>query len=550
MVETASALRRVLIAVACVILACLSSHAAVDPGEILIGEMNCVACHEVAEPIKARLASRPSPRLDAAHAVKVTPQWLRAFLENPQATQPGTLMPDLLASLEPSARAEAAEALTHYLVELRGAGQAAQPESEVDILPLGRTLYHAVGCVACHAPEELPAEKVNSPEGWAELERLRQASVPLGELERKYTVAALGAFLQDPLKSRPGGRMPSFKLTAAEARAIATYLLRAGAQTPAKPADFTLDVGKAARGKELFASLNCAACHQVDAPGRKAKPMARLNARQPSGCLATKPKAGLPKFEVSDRQRVVMLAHLGNQAALAEPLTPEQQITRTMTALNCYACHARERRGGVDPLRREYFTSRIDLGDEGRLPPTLRGVGAKLRPESIKEVLIDGGTVRDYMATRMPLYGGNNVVHLPALLEQADARPEAMAPPDIDGTAIARDADAGRKLIGAGGLNCIGCHNFDGHPSPGLPGLDLAASVRRLKWDWFRRYLLDPQSVRSGTRMPSFWPDGVATHKEILGGDAEKQILAIWTYLAGQNFAELPPGLPSAKKVK
>src|SRR5438270_565229 len=104
-----------------VTLAAATGRAAIDPGEILIGEMNCVACHEAEEPIKSRLASRPSPRLDPAHGLRVAPAWLRAFLENPQATQPGTLMPDLLIGLDPPARAEAAEALTHYLIGLRGA---------------------------------------------------------------------------------------------------------------------------------------------------------------------------------------------------------------------------------------------------------------------------------------------------------------------------------------------------------------------------------------------------------------------------------------------
>jgi mono/diheme cytochrome c family protein len=284
----------------------------------------------------------------------------------------------------------------------------------------------------------------------------------------------------------------------------------------------------------------------VDASGRKAKPMERLIARQPGGCLGTKPKPGVPKFGISDRQRVVILAMLGNQASLTEPLTPEQQITRTMTALNCYSCHARERRGGVDPLRREYFTGSIDLGDEGRMPPTLRGVGAKLRTEEIKDVLVNGGSTRPYMATRMPIYGAGNVAHLPELFEQEDARPEALPTLEAHDRALAVQ---GRQLVGAGGLNCIGCHNFNGHPSPGVPGLDLAVNAPKLKWDWFRRYLLEPQSVRSGTRMPAFWPEGKATNKEVLAGDAEKQILAIWTYLTQKDFVELPPGLPPAKKV-
>jgi mono/diheme cytochrome c family protein len=409
------------------------AQAAVDPGEILISEMNCVACHETTAPIQARLASRPSPRLDAAHAVRVNPPWLRAFLENPQAVQPGTLMPDLLAGLEPGARAEAAEALTHYLVELRGVGKAVSIEVSAETIPTGKALYHTIGCVACHAPEEPPSRKTDGPVGPAELEKLRLTSVPLGALREKYPLAELAAFLTDPLKSRPGGRMPSFKLTPAEAHALAAYLLRAPAPEQAPSIEtFAVDPAKSARGKELFSSMNCAACHPIDILGRQSKPLAMLNGRQPTGCLGTKPKTGVPRFALTDRQRVVILAQLGNQAALAEPLTPEQQITRTMTALNCYSCHARERRGGVDIARREYFTTTdgTDLGDEGRLPPTLRGVGVRLRPDALKAALLEGIVIRSQMATRMPLYGPENVWHLPALFEQAD-HAKASTSPDI-----------------------------------------------------------------------------------------------------------------------
>ena len=43
--------------------------------------------------------------------------------------------------------------------------------------------------------------------------------------------------------------------------------------------------------------------------------------------------------------------------------------------------------------------------------------------------------------------------------------------------------------------------------------------------------------------MPSFWPGGVAANREILGGDADRQIGAIWAYLAGGKEADLPAGL-------
>jgi mono/diheme cytochrome c family protein len=680
------------------------SRAAVEPGEILVSEMNCAACHDPG-PLKTRLASRPSPRLDAAQGVKVTPQWLRVFLLNPQAETPGTLMPDMLTGMEEQQRHDAAEALTHYLISLRGPDTAVPVGRSPAVIALGESLYHTVGCVQCHAPDQGPAGK---PDAQGELDELKKTSVPLGDLTKKYTVSELAEFLRDPLKSRPGGRMPSLKLNPLEARAVAMYLLRsqtsagkaarvpglsydyyeeqlpelphfdrltpktsgsteaftlsvaerkndyalrfhgiitvpkdgpyefstrsddgsrlliddkevvenggvhaeqerkgkldltagehsivveyfdaggnsalkvlwktpggkkeeipAGvlfhqgqAMQPAGETDFAVDEQKATRGQSYYVSLQCARCHgtlptkwpTLDTPSvPAAKPLALLNGRQPAGCLGTKPRPGVPHFEITDRQRVVILAQLGAQSILAEPLTPEQEIIRTMTVLNCYACHNRDRRGGPEGLRREYFANvgEVDLGDEGKMPPPLNGVGAKLRAEWIKTVLVDGGAVRPYMATRMPQFGGANVGRLPDLFEKADTRSGALPQPDVFAPGVAEEANKfGRKLIGVGGLTCIACHMFDGNKSLGVPALDLATAGQRLKFDWFRRYLLDPQSLRPGTRMPPFWPNGVAVNKELLDGDSEKQIFAIWAYLARKNFTDLPPGLIQGK---
>ncbi|EDY21458.1 PA14 domain protein [Chthoniobacter flavus Ellin428] len=678
------------------------SRAGVDPGEYLISEMNCAACHD-AGPVKQRLASRPSPRLDAAHGVKVTPQWLHAFLLNPQAETPGTLMPDMLAAMEEPKRAEMAEALTHYLVSLRGAQKATPIGQSAAAINVGRTLYHTVGCVQCHAPQELPPSKADPKN---EFPGMARTSIPLGDLAKKFTVAELADFLRDPLKSRPGGRMPSLKLNPTEARAVAMYLLRSqapegeeahlsglsyeyyeeqlpelpefdrltpkttgnvdtftlavaqrkndfairfrgviaiptdgeyqfytksddgsrlfiddkqvvenggihpdqerngkikltagshsvrviyfdgGGQTALKVSwkgpginkteipskvlshegkamlpvgnlEFTVDDTKAAAGANYYISLQCARCHgdlpskwPITATAPVARPLARLNGRQPAGCLSPKVKPGLPRFEISDRQRVVILGQLGAQAALTAELTPEQQIIRTMTVMNCFACHNRDHRGGPEGLHREYFANvgEVDLGDEGKMPPQLNGVGAKLRPEWIKAVLTEGGAVRPYMATRMPQFGAANVGQLPDLFSKADSRADATPDPDVAASGVANEANKyGRKLIGVGGLTCIACHMFDGHKSLGVPALDLATAGQRLKFDWFRRYLLDPQSLRPGTRMPAFWPNGVATNKDVLGGDSEKQISAIWAYLARKNFTDLPTGLVQGK---
>ena len=77
--------------------------------------------------------------------------------------------------------------------------------------------------------------------------------------------------------------------------------------------------------------------------------------------------------------------------------------------------------GGVPETYNPFFAgSEQKLGDDGRIPPPLTLVGAKLQPAWMKKVLFDGESVRHYMATRMPQYGTANLQHLPAVFARLD----------------------------------------------------------------------------------------------------------------------------------
>jgi len=148
------------------------------------------------------------------------------------------------------------------------------------------------------------------------------------------------------------------------------------------------------------------------------------------------------------------------------------------------------------------------------------------------------------MATRMPQFGDRNVGHLPKAFEQADSGPINQA---AAGDSSAMDAKFGRNLVGTGGFSCISCHTFGPHKSLGIPAMDLTQMTKRLQKDWFHRYLLDPQSLRPGTRMPTFWPEGKSSRTDILGGNTDRQIDAVWAYLSRGKEGGLPPGLIQGK---
>jgi cytochrome c551/c552 len=313
--------------------------------------------------------------------------------------------------------------------------------------------------------------------------------------------------------------------------------------------EFPLDAAKAAEGKKLFAQLGCAACHQLNAgdkpimPVLEPKPLASLKGlpgAADGGCLSAKPTPLAPYFALSAAERSAIKAALASVVS-AKELAPAVRVTQTMEAFNCYACHARQEKGGPEPGRDKYFTcTGEDMGDEGRLPPHLGDVGRKLTADWLRTVLDKGEKVRPYMPTRMPQFGLANVGHLVDDFMKADAT----ATPQFVSHLSTKDAvEAGRQLTGKKGMSCITCHRFNNQKSLGIQAMDLAFMPKRLQRDWFNRYLINPVALRPGTRMPTFWPGGKSVRTDILDGNTDMQIEALWAYLSQGGNAPPPPGL-------
>jgi mono/diheme cytochrome c family protein len=304
---------------------------------------------------------------------------------------------------------------------------------------------------------------------------------------------------------------------------------------------FQVDPVKAAHGRELYARLNCAACHQ--APVSEVTSAAALAALDPNrGCLADRPSPLSPDYHLRKVWREALRAELLalKQPELSAP-APQESLAAVLATYHCTACHVRDGKGGPVPPLDAFFTSNgTDLGDEGRLPPRLDGVGNKLRPEWLTNVLTEGVSVRPYLNTRMPVFGAANVGHLAGLLVRLDRHARPVQP-------VTDNADAqreeGQKLVGTDGLSCIVCHRFNRQPAQTLQIIDLATVTQRLNEDWFREFLLDPERFHPGTRMPAFWPNGVSSLPGVLGGDTVRQHAAIWTYLADGSRAKFPEGL-------
>jgi mono/diheme cytochrome c family protein len=555
---------------------------AVLRGRDTFAKIGCAACHgprDVAgEPAKQTFAfAVPLGDLKGKYTIPA----LTAFLANPLQTRPAGRMPHLL-------QAKDASDVAHYLLQSvkstlptgKGTTRYAYFEGEWDKLPdftklkpkaTGTGIAFELGLAkrgsnyGMRFEGVFPAEAagkytftVVSDDGSRLLidgktvvdnDGVHPPQSKSGSVELTKGVHTIAvdffqgggeAELEINVEGRTLGRQPLAPLVAA----TEAELNKVEPKTAPKDEDaLTIDPALAATGKALFASVGCANCHQLTAdktliaPTVKAHP---LNGLKPEGgCLADSPKSGVPKYDLSPAQRAAIATAIGHPQPA--PDKPAEVIARTMLTFNCYACHVRDKVGGpTEDTNKLFTTTTPEMGDEGRVPPPLDGVGAKLNPDYFKQILDKGADDRPYMHTSMPGFGQANVGHLAAAFAAIDKLPEV--PPVHFAEAENKIKQSGRHMVGAQAFGCIKCHTFAGNKAEGVQGIDMRLMPKRLKRDWFHAYCVDPQKIRPGTRMPTAWPNGQSVLPSVLDGKAATQIEAIWTYLAAKD-APIPPGM-------
>ncbi len=538
-------------------------------GDLLVSELSCVACHESANP---RLTPKRGPTLVGA-ANRLSEKWLREYLNDPSGKKSGTTMPHMLGHLDHFQRQTAINKLVAFLGTQNKPFQTVRATGAVAVMhefwnqgdPLrGRNLYHTVGCVACHQPDAKQETNHTAPTAvdrmisqldTEELEELgllraarRVASVPHGDLVGKYTRQSLTMFLFRPESIRKASRMPNLRLSPSEAADVTAYLLNEkGSQTSSK--ETLVDPEMVAEGKALFVELRCGNCHEATdvASPRMAIPWENLNLEKKHNCL-TRPAAAMPDYGLDELQVEAIKSILESDSRIVK-MDATQWVHSRMLQLNCYACHQRETElanegqtgvlGGVGRYRKPYFEmiEQVDLGDEGRLPPPLTGVGSKLQPKALKAVFDQrAAPYRRHMKARMPAYHATAVQALVENLPVAD-RAEKKSESVVFGNANELLFRAGHELSGTG---CVECHYYRGESLPGVVGLDLAGITTRVRPEWFHDFVLDPGALKNRTRMPTFFPDGKSNRPDLLDGDVDKQIASLWFYLKELANQPLP----------
>jgi mono/diheme cytochrome c family protein len=515
--------------------------AAIESGLLLLGELGCVNCHAAAKEQAAHLMSKQGPLLDKV-GERLRPEWLVDYLKQPQAVKPGTTMPHALAGLQDTERDRTATAIAHFLAATGAFDNDPLADAAKANAAEGLKIYERSGCAVCHGSRTNDATRLPD-------------QMPLVDLDKKWSPRALDAFLKDPLHTRASSRMPALPLKDQDRRHVVASLL--GESKAPTAAAFKADPTLVEEGRTAFAAVGCASCHDLKGgdgkrieSAAKPKPLAELMTLD-GGCLAAAARKGSPHYPLDDTQRSAVAAAirwLTSPEAAALP-DRERAIDRMLTSLNCYACHNRDGRGGTipavattdddgepvlkDAARDALFTSAVqELGDEGRLPPTLTGVGDKLTGGFLREVLVEGGKDRGaYMHTLMPKWHAKVAEPLAKLLAEDVKTPVPV--PALAGHSESEIEEQGRGLVGSKSLGCIKCHSFGGDKGQSLGVIDLVRMPKRLRHEWFLAYVANPQQFRPGTRMPAAWPEGKTFYPDVLDGTAAGQIEGVWRYLAG-----------------
>ncbi len=547
----------------------LESDYRIERGRFLAEEHSCSACHQPSERDQAAkgLKNRQGPDLSKA-GERFSPEWMVQWLLQPQQHRPTAVMPRLFGDTK-EGKVEAF-AVAQYLASLGGPMKPVQDKTKPNDLRAsigrGERLFSAVGCAVCHHVDE-QADKSNP---------ARHALRGMGS---KTTTEQLAKYLQNPLAIDPSGRMPNMLLSGAEALDMARYLC----QDTLPP----MDIGKPDRsealkayqrlepkaektdefhklseekqwlalGQRLVIEKHCTACHTI-APGGKALATThaqssldqlKKSAVQDRGCLSTTNDKGVsPTFAFPGEDKKALRAYLLSEPARKDSPAPAHAARIALERFNCLGCHVRNGVGGLSTEMTDLLR-KVESAEnaEAVSPPPLTGVGQKLMTPWLRQVLTGGGRARPWMSLRMPQFGPENVGHLPGALAALDGAEPADKP---QGPAYhAANVEQGRLLVGKKAFGCIACHDLAGVVAAGTRGPDLAFMQQRVQYDWYRRWLEQPQRMQPGTRMPSIFTDGRSIIDQVLDGHGDKQAEAIWTYLSLGSNLPLPEGLEPPK---
>ena len=392
--------------------AMLDTEGLADRGKEKLTELGCLGCHAI-----DGKDGGFGPDLSRV-GEKATPEWLYAWIRDPQKYWPETAMPNLRVPEKD------VQLLVAYLSTRKGKKPFAvdgDDTASVALVEKGKRLARDKGCTGCHKIDTF-ALGFNAPEhngiGTKRVEELIFADTDIPHTLPdwlKMKVKNPRAFTTEEIPTL----MPKFGFNDDQAEAILTMLLSMRKHNiPAKFISILEDPkAPSVRGELIIEQHNCRGCHTIGGKGGTIGPNLsfegeRVNPEwlvkflqkpikiRPSGILPTR----MPTFGFSEQEATAMAAYFADTSKADYPYyLPEKKVMSAtdteaswkfyFQSFSCQACHAWNGQGGIigpdqsdlgNRLRKEWIARW--LADPQKYIPDVRMPNFELYPDEAEKL--------------------------------------------------------------------------------------------------------------------------------------------------------------------
>jgi mono/diheme cytochrome c family protein len=484
-------------------------------GRRLFNKYNCAGCH--------KLSANKNPDYIApvltSTGSKVSREWLVKWVKDPRNYLPDAKMPKFNLSDEEIGY------IADYLMNNKNVipvkagiqtpwipGQALNNTVQMSPKQIneGKTLATALGCLGCHS--------INGTGN--------NFAPDLSDIGNKVNAGWLVQFLRNPKAYQPKTAMPDLKIAEEDVQKISAYLMSLKKEKN-PPLPLLIEGGiegfNIEKGRKLVKDKGCTGCHEIEnlPAGYDSPPLDGIGSKRVDE-LAFGNMTGIDKtlinwlmIKVQDPQKfatdkivtrmpdygftkgqgealVTFLLSIRNVPVpakyvktLSDPHNADTRGKAIVEKYNCIGCHKISDRGGT-------------------IAPDLNKEGGKSRPEWLFTFLKSPRKIRPLpmLKAGMPDFNlsdteVNTVIEYLASIS-GETYPYTFEPKKVINP---EDVWNGEKLYREV-FACSGCHAIDGYG--GEVGPDHTDLSSRLKREWIRQWLENPQAVKPDVSMPRF----------------------------------------------
>ena len=534
-------------------------------------EVGCVGCHYLngyndVKPIGPHLNSLPA---------KVSVDWAFRWIKNPRDYNTQTRMPNFKFNNDQS------EAITAYLFKI---GKESEFKSNFangtykgGNATEGMKIFETVGCQSCHVVGK--NTKVREARGTS-----YDIAPELTKAGSKLNGDWIYDWIKNPQHFSPETKMPSLRLSDAEAKHIVAFILSNKDETTKEKININISSSeKIKRGEKLIREYGCYGCHKIKGFEKDGKISVNLSdfgrkryEQMDFGDIAELPHNSKEDFvkdengkikvkhdwngwvtgklhnsrlfqteriiqkmpifnfgeqEIKNLKLMLMSYRVDNplpkyQQAEPERLSDINKGQKLVVHYACINCHNLEDQGN-------YFAASLE--DPSMGPPMITMEGAKVQEPWLNNFLKSPTPIRPWLKVRMPSFQFSeeelNTItkyFLAVSKKKLEVRDYASFKPNE------KTLPTGKYIFDA--FQCIKCHQLGGDVADAASlAPDLKLAQKRLKPEWIVDWLKDPQAIQPGTMMPGYFPDGESPLPDLENGNVKLQMEAIRDHLFNLN---------------